>query len=415
MSTKKKQTDYLTPIKANLHKIELNKPYMFTKLCRTLELEVPKASKSKIALLKALDSLVVRVEEGKKHIITELRAEQVEIIDNRGKSEGSRGNYEGIFKDNLTNSLLYFCLDTANKRGAFKNGEDDFVLTTSKHNIMCEMGMRNRHNTYVATHQPINFCNQLSLERVVLDFTMHKLKNNTAKAFDRILDSIVKTGLAIQEQSMGVVRYKATKEVNGVATEWDTRVEIKSFATKKERIDIELTKTKIANDMKFKTVGALYSTNNGKVINDFHEKIDGYTVEKYGILESYPLIELHMRKSVIDNYLQKFEGITLEELVELGNEKFLNQQKSSFKRSHTNYMNGKTSKDTKAFVQGLDNYLEQNQKILKYLIDVYAKKLTLLEGGDLKQDMLTGEIEERINYIDLFDISNRSRNKCIIN
>ncbi|MFR5746994.1 MAG: hypothetical protein ACLUEA_05790, partial [Romboutsia timonensis] len=239
MSTKKKQTDYLTPIKANLHKIELNKPYMFTKLCRTLELEVPKASKSKIALLKALDSLVVRVEEGKKHIITELRAEQVEIIDNRGKSEGSRGNYEGIFKDNLTNSLLYFCLDTANKRGAFKNGEDDFVLTTSKHNIMCEMGMRNRHNTYVATHQPINFCNQLSLERVVLDFTMHKLKNNTAKAFDRILDSIVKTGLAIQEQSMGVVRYKPTKEVNGVATEWDTRVEIKSFATKKERIDIE--------------------------------------------------------------------------------------------------------------------------------------------------------------------------------
>ena len=78
-------------------------------------------------------------------------------------------------------------------------------------------------------------------------------------------------------------------------------------------------------------------------------------------------------------------------------------------------MNGKTSKDTKAFVQGLDNYLEQNQKILKYLIDVYAKKLTLLEGGDLKQDMLTGEIEERINYIDFFDISNRSSNKRIIN
>lgn len=112
MSTKKKHTDYLTIIKENLHKLEIGKLYKFTELCRTLGLEVPNGKNPKIALLKALDGLVVRVEEGKKHIITEIRETQVEIIDNRGKNPSSHGN-NGVYSKEIGATLLHKMLQNA--------------------------------------------------------------------------------------------------------------------------------------------------------------------------------------------------------------------------------------------------------------------------------------------------------------
>ena len=111
----RKQRDYLTLVKDNVNKLELNKPYKFTELCRTLRLEILKSKNSKNALLKALDSIAERIEENKKHIILSIREQQVEIIDNRGRSEGSRNNYTGVYGDNLLNTMLYMCVTMADR------------------------------------------------------------------------------------------------------------------------------------------------------------------------------------------------------------------------------------------------------------------------------------------------------------
>ena len=403
----RKQKDYLTLIKANVNKLELNKLYKFTDLCRTLRLEIPNSKNSKNALLKALDSIVERVYKNKKHIIIAIREQQLTIVDNRGKSKGSRNNYVGVYGEDLFNTFIYFCYHIADKNGIFKDENvDDFCITTSKHNMMCGIGIRNRYNTYIAVNQPYNFCNQLGVERIIFNFAMTKINNNSRRAFDRVLSSAVKLGLVIHENNMSVVRYKPVVTKNDKVVEWSKSEKIRGFALKSERIDIELMKQKFANDMNFKSVGALYSTYDKELILEFHERINKYTVERFGIKESYPLIELYIKKSVIKNYLQKFENIKLEDLVLVGNEKFLDGQRRTFKRSYNNYINNKKSNTKNACVQMMKNYLEQVYTIAEHVIDINSRQLIYLNGGDLRKDMLTGELKtpeqcgERIMFED---------------
>ena len=391
----RKQKDYLTLVKDNVNKLELNKPYKFTELCRTLGLEIPKSKNSKNALLKALDSIVERVYKNKKHIIIAIREQQLTIVDNRGKSKGSRNNYVGVYGEDLFNTFIYFCYHIADKNGIFKDENvDDFCITTSKHNIMFEIGIRNRHNTYVAVNQPVNFCNQLGVERIIFNFAIIKINNNTSKAFDRVISSAVKLGLVIHENNMSVVRYKPLEVKDDIVVDWIKTETIKDFAKKNERIDIELMRQKFAKDMNFKTVGALYSTNDKELISKFHARINEYTVAKYGILESYPLMELHMKKSVVNNYLQKFDNITLQELIEIGNQKFIENQYKNFKNTYENYFK-KGSNTKNACVQGMKNYLEQVDKIIYYLLDINSNKLNFIMGRDLIVDIVSGEIIER--------------------
>lgn len=44
-----------------------------------------------------------------------------------------------------------------------------------------------------------------------------------------------------------------------------------------------------------------------------------------------------MKKSVVSNYLQKFDNITLQELIEVGNQKFIEKQYKNFKNMYENY------------------------------------------------------------------------------
>lgn len=310
--------------------------------------------------------------------------------------ESKRGKaviYTIISKKEITDNKLDVLVSES--RGIFKDENvDDFCITTSKHNMMCEIGIRNRYNTYIAVNQPYNFCNQLGVERIIFNFAMTKINNNTSKAFDRVISSAVKLGLVIQENNMSVVRYKPLEVKDDIVVDWIKTKTIKDFAKKNERIDIELMRQKFAKDMNFKTVGALYSTNDKELISKFHSRINEYTVAKYGILESYRVMELHMKKSVVSNYLQKFDNITLQELIEVGNQKFIEKQYKNFKNMYENYF--KKGYNTKnACVQGMKNYLEQADKIIYYLLDINSNKLDFIIGGDLTVDMVSGEIIER--------------------
>ena len=402
---------------SNMNKFKIGKGYTYKDICMICKIkEYKSGSNSRNKQMGTFNELfnIEESKRGKAVIYTIISKKEITdnkldvlVSENRGRAEGSRNNYDGIFKDNLVNSFIYFCYHIADKNGIFKDENvDDFCITTSKHNMMCRIGIRNRYNTYIAVNQPYNFCNQLGVERIIFNFAMTKINNNSRRAFDRVLSSAVKLGLVIHENNMSVVRYKPVVTKNDKVVEWSKSEKIRGFALKSERIDIELMKQKFANDMNFKSVGALYSTYDKELILEFHERINKYTVERFGIKESYPLIELYIKKSVIKNYLQKFENIKLEDLVLVGNEKFLDGQRRTFKRSYNNYINNKKSNTKNACVQMMKNYLEQVYTIAEHVIDINSRQLIYLNGGDLRKDMLTGELKtpeqcgERIMFED---------------
>lgn len=390
---------------SNMNKFKIGDGYTYKDICMICKIkEYKSGSNSRNKQMGTFNELfnIEESKRGKAVIYTIISKKEITdnkldvlVSESRGRSEGSRNNYDGIFKDNLVNSFIYFCFKLAEQRGIFKDENvDDFCITTSKHNMMCEIGIRNRYNTYIAVNQPYNFCNQLGVERIIFNFAMTKINNNTSKAFDRVISSAVKLGLVIQENNMSVVRYKPLEVKDDIVVDWIKTKTIKDFAKKNERIDIELMRQKFAKDMNFKTVGALYSTNDKELISKFHSRINEYTVAKYGILESYRVMELHMKKSVVSNYLQKFDNITLQELIEVGNQKFIEKQYKNFKNMYENYF--KKGYNTKnACVQGMKNYLEQADKIIYYLLDINSNKLDFIIGVDLTVDMVSGEIIER--------------------
>ena len=360
---------------SNMNKFKIGDGYTYKDICMICKIkEYKSGSNSRNKQMGTFNELfnIEESKRGKAVIYTIISKKEITdnkldvlVSESRGRSEGSRNNYDGIFKDNLVNSFIYFCFKLAEQRGIFKDENvDDFCITTSKHNMMCEIGIRNRYNTYIAVNQPYNFCNQLGVERIIFNFAMTKINNNTSKAFDRVISSAVKLGLVIQENNMSVVRYKPLEVKDDIVVDWIKTKTIKDFAKKNERIDIELMRQKFAKDMNFKTVGALYSTNDKELISKFHSRINEYTVAKYGILESYRVMELHMKKSVVSNYLQKFDNITLQELIEVGNQKFIEKQYKNFKNMYENYF--KKGYNTKnACVQVMKNYLEQADKIIE--------------------------------------------------
>lgn len=389
----RKQKDYLTLVKDNVNKLELNKPYKFTELCRTLGLEIPKSKNSKNALLKALDSIVERVYKNKKHIIITIREQQVEIIDNRGKSKGSRNNYVGIYGEDLFNTMLYMCLTIATKNNLYKENGDDFTLTMSRHDIMCEIGIRNRYNYYVANTQPNNFCYQLDVNRSVFDYVTTRINTNSYNAVKKVIDDIIKCGLAIKTDTMKIVKHGTNKH----GTFNKSMIISNGFATEEEFIEISNIKRSVATEMGYKNESQIHSTYNSDKKAEFYAKVNKLTYEKFGISEHYPMIKLHMRKSNIDQYLQKFDNITLDELITIGNESFINQQTKTIKSNRTKYLNGKGATSGKAYVQVLDDYLDQSDDIVKHLVGLFADRLELLQE-DLKVNHVTGEYENENEY-----------------
>lgn len=296
--------------------------------------------------------------------------------------------------------MLYMCVTMADRNKLYRDNGDDFVLTASRHDLMCEIGIRNRHNHYVAKTQPNNFCYQLDINRSTFDYVSNRISTNSYNAVKNVLDNLIKIGLAIKTDTMKVLSYHR----NGDGTFDKNIITDSRFATEEEFIEISHIKRSVATEMGYKNESQIHSTYNSDKKAEFYAKVNKLTYEKFGISEHYPMIKLHMRKSNIDQYLQKFDNITLDELITIGNESFINQQKRTIKSNRTKYINGKGATSGKAYVQGLDDYLDQSDDIVKHLVGLFADRLELLQE-DLKVNHVTGE------YI--FPSNTTSNNECI--
>ena len=209
-----------------------------------------------------------------------------------------------------------------------------------------------------------------------------------------MLDNIIKIGLAIKTDTMKVLSYHRNEDGT-----FDKNIITDSrFATEEEFIEISHIKRSVATEMGYKNESQVHSTYNNDKKAEFYKRVNELTYKKLGISEHYPLIKLHMKKSNIDQYLQKFDNITLDELITIGNESFINQQTKTIKSNRTKYINGKGATSGKAYVQGLDDYLDQSDDIVKHLVGLFADRLELLQE-DLKVNHGTGEYEnENENY-----------------
>lgn len=379
----------------NSNRLIIGELYSYKKLCEILETQYMINTNSRKAQLKVLDSVVEYEKISTKYKIIKFRNETKEIEDNRGRSDGSRGNYQGIFKQDLLNSLLYFCVQYADSNNLYVDeNEDMFNITMSKHNLMCEMGMRNKHNSYVAKVQPNNFCKELSVEKSTFDFVFAKINSNSNSAMNRILDTLKKSGLAIITEIIEITKYRKVYDERLMKFIFDKNtIESKRLATKEEIVEILHIKREVATEMNYKKESEIYATNNIEIISEFHNMVNKLTEERLGISENYPLLELNMKRSNIDRYLKKFKDISLDELLEVGNSSFLNQQKKSLKTAQTKYLSGNIGKNKLAYVQSFENYLNDSKKIANNLINIFADEIQLLDK-DLKLEHSTNKFIE---------------------
>lgn len=424
-----KHTDYVLLIKENLHKIELNKPYMFTKLCDTLNIKRTSSKYSISAILKALDSLAIRNMEGKKHIITEIRTEQLEIIDNRGLSEGSRGNNDK-FSSNIQNVFLYRVLDKAldeliNKTDlkemyrrisedtqyhvlehAFKvmpfkiDGENTIIMNISKHDIACISGIRNRENYQAYTKTPNYFHTYFDLDPNVTRATFWDLNNKSYTTVNTLISKLVKEGLAVvsEEFEIEVISlydkkgFMIDEEYDKQQFKYnkDNKILMYEIANTEQKNLIKLSRLEVAKNMGYKNLSQLYNSNNVKAINEFHKKLNDFTREKYGIYSSRPFVRLTTSISLIKEHLKKFENMTLEEFMQKGYNSFKDSVMSKVHRNINLYDDAETRSKIferklragvenpvirYALIQQEDFYLEQTDRFVESILNDKFKKI----------------------------------------
>lgn len=389
MTNKQKKYDEIIE---NAHRLVVGESYTYKQLCEILETKYTTNANSKKAQLKMLDSVVEFEKISRSYKIISFRNEVRKIIDKRG---GSR-NYRGKSKEELTNTLLAFAVISAERDNLFKDNKDDFTITTSRHDMMCNIGMRNKHNSYVASIQPNHFCNELNLNRSMFNYVTQKIKSNSYDSFKRVLDGIVKTGLAIKTDVMHITKYKKIYDTETKEYYYDRNIiEYKGLSSEEERIKIIHIKREILTQLGYKNESMLLSEYDNDKKAVFYDLIHDKIKNDLGISEFYPMIQLHMKKSNIDNYLKKFSDISLNELVEISNRAYLQQNKTTLKRSKTKYMNGIQQSNPLSYVQAFEEYEHDSNLIADYLISIFSEPIEM-RFKDLQIDHLTGRfIEQR--------------------
>ena len=95
------------------------------------------------------------------------------------------------------------------------------------------------------------------------------------------------------------------------------------------------------------------------------------TIQQLGIINSYKFLEIHMNRKSVDNYLKTFKHMTLDEALEITNEKFLKKQLLNCK----NNKNRKLKQDVIPAILLLENFNEDSTEIIENLISINADEL----------------------------------------
>ena len=246
-------------------------------------------------------------------------------------------------------TTLYYLLKDRNK-------DNDIVIQINKNELANNIGLKHEHNSLVAKYQPDNFCEQIQVDTTTFHYTYPRLLASINSALNLMLKKLKKEGLATVLNKMKITTIKG----------------ITRMATEEEYIKIEKIKREVLTDMNIKNEALLYN----KYLNciqDFYIKVNNKSIEDLGIMNSYKILELHLDRKNIDDYLKAFQNTTLEELLLIGNKKFVNKQIINCKNDKTR----KLKKDSIPAALILDSFDIDNIKIIYNLIDIGANNLIL--------------------------------------
>ena len=124
---------------------------------------------------------------------------------------------------------------------------------------------------------------------------------------------------------------------------------------------------------------------------NFCRKVDNLTFSKLGIIRNYPKREFRFKKSTLIKYLQKFKGLTYEDVIYIGNQAYSERITSNIIKKSKGFKNG-----TK-ILRG-DNCVMLKENFIRD-IDVVIDNLTDTEEMLIEPTTLDEEMEIARRYI----------------
>ena len=340
----KKNSNTIENIRKNKNKLKVNELYSYKQLTQILNIDYLKSTNSKKSQLKEINAIIELEKIKTKYKIVKIREQETQVIRN------NKHNKKATYSDDILLTTLYYLLKDRNK-------DNDIVIQINKNELANNIGLKHQHNSLIAKYQPDNFCEQIQVNTVTFHYTYPRLLSSINSALNLMLKKLKREGLVTVLDKMKITSIK----------EGITRM-----ATEEEYIKIEDIKRDILTDMNIKNEALLYN----KYLNcvqDFYNKIEQRTIRELGIMNSYKILEIHLNKRNIDNYLKAFQNTTLEELLIVGNEKFVNKQIINCK----NDKERKLKKESIPAALILDDFDMDNIKIIYNLIDIGANDLKL--------------------------------------
>lgn len=308
----------------------------YRQLCEVLGEKI-KGGKSKTLQLKELERFIKYRKEGNKFVIEEVFETPKEKIDNRGKSEGSRGN-NTVYFDKILDAFLCMVVQMAEE----SNGED-IVLIKSTGELMRDMAIRNK-NYEIAKYTPYYYSQQTNTDVNNVKKIVQEKDSYDYSAFNSVYNALDKSDLCTVINTIYVEVYKPLLDEHGnIKRDKDGKViyscntEYRE-ATKREFIEINDIKRNVMMDMGYDSMW--YIVNNEKLSKEFYRKVDNLTFAKLGIIKNYPKREFHFKKSTLIKYLQKFKGLTYEDIIDIGNEIYSKRIASNITKKSDDIKNG---------------------------------------------------------------------------
>ena len=337
------QDNTIENIRKNKNNLKIGELYSYKQLTQILDIEYLN-SNSKKAQLKEINTVIELEKVKTKYKIIQIREQETQIIKN------NIHNKKATYSDDILLTTLYYLLKDRDK------DKNNIVIYINKNELANSIGLKHQHNSLVAKYQPQNFCEQIDVNTATFHYTYPRLLSNINFATTYLLNNLKRKKLATIFDRMKITTMKG----------------ITRMATNEEYAKIEDIKRKVLTEMRIESEALLYNKY-PNCIQEFYIKVNHKTIEELSIQSSYKLLEIHLNKENIDDYLKAFKNISLEELLIVGNEKFVNKQ-------ITNCKNDKTRKLKKERIPAaliLDDFDMDNIKIIYNLIDVEADNLIL--------------------------------------
>lgn len=347
-----KVNDTAQAIVSNIHKFQIGETYTFKQICDMCGMKVGTGN-GKIKQINTLKELF-DIEEGKVGRVTiytilainKLSDEELaSIVSNkRGKSEGSRGNndiYCSKLSSNLINSLRdnkdFYLSNT--ERYLFEedellphefihkldtmpfrvlDDEDTVVFNLYRNQIIQDMGIRNDNNFKIYSNTPNYFCEYNSICPNVAKVVYPSISKATHRAFESQIKKFKSEGLGIISKRLEievVSEYDSYGRKLDLSDEYDiamyehnriNHITMFKLADDDTKDRIDLIKTEVAKEFKYKTVQDLYTRANVGTKDKFHIRVKEVLRDRLGIYDYRPFVRITTSLSMLDKHKSKF-------------------------------------------------------------------------------------------------------------